>query len=134
MFEMKNVVFDVESRRLLQPTNLRFEPGQIHGLIGHNGSGKSTLLKLLAQQHMPSGGVIEFDGKPLSAWRNKLFARQVAYLPQHLPAGDNLTGRELIAFGRYPWHGLLGRHTEEDTAQITRAISDADRITDRSHG
>ena len=123
MFEMKNVVFDVESRRLLQPTNLRFEPGQIHGLIGHNGSGKSTLLKLLAQQHMPSGGVIEFDGKPLSAWRNKLFARQVAYLPQHLPAGDNLTGRELIAFGRYPWHGLLGRHTEEDTAQITRAIS-----------
>lgn len=140
MFEMKNVVFDVDGRRLLQSTSICFAPGQIYGLIGHNGSGKSTLLKLLAQQHTPSSGEIEFDGIPLSSWRSKAFARQVAYLPQHLPAGDNLTGRELIAFGRYPWHGLLGRHTEEDNAKIERAItltqteSLVDRVVDTLSG
>lgn len=133
MFEMKNVVFNIGSKRLLHSTNIQFVPGKVHGLIGHNGSGKSTLLKLLAQQNKPTTGVIEFDGQSLSSWRSKLFARQVAYLPQHLPAGDNLTGRELIAFGRYPWHGLLGQKTQEDAAQIERAIqlTQTEQLVDR---
>ena len=133
MFEMKNVVFDIGSKRLLHSTNIQFAPGKVHGLIGHNGSGKSTLLKLLAQQNKPTAGVIEFDGQSLASWRSKLFARQVAYLPQHLPAGDNLTGRELIAFGRYPWHGLLGQHTQEDAAQVERAyrLTQTEQLVDR---
>jgi len=64
----------------------------------------------------------------------------VAYLPQHLPSAENLTGRELVAFGRYPWHGLLGRHTQKDKDAVERAIAlthteaFADRLVDTLSG
>ena len=118
MFEMKSASFTVNDRTLLHPTDLRFEQGQVYGLIGHNGSGKSTLLKLLARQQPLSDGEILFDGKPLPDWGNREFARQVAYLPQHLPSAENLLGRELVEMGRYPWRGLLGRMGAEDHRQV----------------
>lgn len=140
MFEMKAASFTVNDRPLLHPTDLRFEQGQVYGLIGHNGSGKSTLLKLLARQQPLSGGEILFDDKPLSDWGNRDFARQVAYLPQHLPSAENLIGRELVEMGRYPWRGLLGRMREEDHRQVEKAIElthtepFADRLVDTLSG
>jgi len=140
MFEVRQASLGINGATLLQPTSLAFEQGRIHGLIGHNGSGKTTLLSLLAGQQAPTSGEILLDGTPLTAWGNRAFARQVAYLPQRLPGAENLTARELIAFGRYPWHGLLGRQTAEDRARIERAIeltttaSFADRIVDTLSG
>lgn len=140
MFEMKGAGFGIEHRSLLHPVDLQFEQGKVYGLIGHNGSGKSTLLKLLARQQLLTVGEITFDQKPLALWDNKEFARQVAYLPQHLPATDNLLGRELVEMGRYPWHGLLGRMRSEDHAQVEQAIeltqtqSFANRLVDTLSG
>lgn len=140
MFEVKGAAFDIQHQRLLHPVDLTFDRGEICGLIGHNGSGKSTLLKLLAQQQLATQGEIRFDNRPLSDWGQREFARQVAYLPQHLPSAENLTCRELVGFGRYPWHGLLGRHTQEDTDAVERAIAlthteiFADRLVDTLSG
>ncbi|MHB0777066.1 ATP-binding cassette domain-containing protein [Halomonas sp. WWR20] len=123
MFEVNAASFEINGKKLLQPINASFLEGRVYGLIGHNGSGKSTLLKLLAQQQPATQGEVCLDGRPLATWGTREFARQVAYLPQHLPSAENLTGRELVAFGRYPWHGLLGRLTREDHVQIERAIA-----------
>ncbi|WP_447555497.1 ABC transporter ATP-binding protein [Vreelandella sp. EE22] len=140
MFEVLSASFAIQGKPLLQSIVHTFEEGKVYGLIGHNGSGKSTLIKLLAQQQSSTGGTIHFDKRPLDQWGNREFARQVAYLPQHLPSAENLTGRELIGFGRYPWHGLLGRHTQKDKAAIERAIAlthteaFADRLVDTLSG
>ncbi|WP_339842316.1 ATP-binding cassette domain-containing protein [uncultured Halopseudomonas sp.] len=128
MFELKGATFAVNGKTLLQPTHLNFEEGKVHGLIGHNGSGKSTLLKLLARQQQATAGDVLFNGRPVANWGSREYARQVAYLPQHLPATDNLTGQELVEFGRYPWHGLLGRQNALDRTEIARAIA----LTDTS--
>lgn len=140
MFEVRGATFAINGKPLLQPIEHTFQEGKVYGLIGHNGSGKSTLIKLMAQQQPTSQGEIHFDHRPLSDWGNREFARQVAYLPQHLPSAENLTGRELVAFGRYPWHGLLGRHTQKDKDAIDRAITlthteaFADRLVDTLSG
>ncbi|AHG74888.1 ABC transporter protein [Mannheimia varigena USDA-ARS-USMARC-1296] len=123
MFSVENATFDIPTRRLLHPISLQFERGKVHGLIGHNGSGKSTLIKLLAKQNPYSSGRITFNQKELNEWSNREFAKQVAYLPQHLPQATNLTARELIAMGRYAWNGLFGRNKAEDNAAIERALS-----------
>lgn len=52
---------------------------------------------------------ILIDAQPLESWSGKAFARKVAYLPQQLPPAEGMTVRELVAIGRYPWHGALGR-------------------------
>ncbi|MCE8001494.1 ATP-binding cassette domain-containing protein [Billgrantia ethanolica] len=140
MLEVKDACFEVNGKRLLQPVSHAFSEGKVYGLIGHNGSGKSTLIKLLAQQQPASRGQILLDGKPLESWGQREFARRVAYLPQHLPSAENLIGRELIGFGRYPWHGLLGRQSSTDKAAIERAIelshteAFADRLVDTLSG
>ena len=140
MFNVQGATFAINGKPLLQPIHHTFEEGKVYGLIGHNGSGKSTLIKLLAQQQPVSEGDIHFDQRPLQEWGNREFARQVAYLPQHLPSAENLTGRELVAFGRYPWHGLLGRHNQTDKEAIERAITltnteaFADRLVDTLSG
>ncbi|XIF01798.1 Fe3+-hydroxamate ABC transporter ATP-binding protein FhuC [Serratia marcescens] len=122
-FALDNASFAVPGRVLLQPLSLSFPQGKVCGLIGHNGSGKSTLLKLLGRRHAPSGGQVLLNQQPLVQWDSKSFARQVAYLPQQLPAAEGMTVRELVAVGRYPWHGALGRFGANDRQQVEEAIA-----------
>lgn len=122
LFTIDGAAFTLQGRALLQPLTLSLSAGSMTALVGHNGSGKSTLLKMLAHQQRPSSGTICLHGKELSSWSPREFARQVAYLPQHPPLGTGLTVRELVALGRYPWHGPLGRLGHRDHAQIDKAL------------
>lgn len=140
LFALSDVHFRVDQRTLLEGLTLPIPAGRVVGLIGHNGSGKSTLLKLLARQLTPAGGTIRFEGRPLEAHGARAFARQVAYLPQTSPTTGGMTGRELIALGRYPWHGALGRFTAQDRRKVDDAIAlthtgaFADRLVDTLSG
>ncbi|GLK73859.1 ATP-binding cassette domain-containing protein [Ancylobacter dichloromethanicus] len=140
LFELADARFCVGGRMLLHPLTLTVPAGRVVGLIGHNGSGKSTLLKLLGRQLAASAGEIRFEGRPIGAWNARAFARRVAYLPQTAPATGGMTGRELIALGRYPWHGALGRFSPQDRQKIDEAISltdttaFADRLVDTLSG
>lgn len=122
-FSLDNVSFRVPGRTLLHPLSLTFAAGNVTALIGHNGSGKSTLLKLLGRHHAASSGRVLLDDKPVAEWNSKAFARRVAYLPQQLPAAEGMTVRELVAIGRYPWHGALGRFGREDRQHVDEAIA-----------
>lgn len=122
-FTLDNAGFSVPGRILLQPLSLTFPAGKVCGLIGHNGSGKSTLLKMLGRHHAPSAGQVLLNKQPLGHWQSKAFAREVAYLPQQLPAAEGMTVRELVAIGRYPWHGALGRYGVEDRERVDEAIN-----------
>ncbi|MGC8121701.1 ABC transporter ATP-binding protein, partial [Marinobacter sp. VGCF2001] len=98
--------------------------GQVTALLGHNGSGKSTLLKTLARQVSASAGKVMLEQSPSSQFGARAFARIVGYLPQHPPGTDGLTVRELVALGRYPWRGPLGRYSDTDQQLIDQAIAD----------
>ena len=140
LWEMDGVGVRAGERQILSPLTLSLAPGRVHGLIGPNGSGKSTLMKVLARQIAPSTGVVRFEGKPLAGWRGRAFARKVAYMPQFTPATDGMSVRELVALGRYPWHGALGRFGGEDAAAVEAAIRRTglarleDRIVDSLSG
>jgi iron-chelate-transporting ATPase len=104
-------------------------------VIGRNGAGKSTLLRLLARHIRPAGGRILLDGQDTAAMADRAFARRVAHMAQSAPAIDTLPLRDLVALGRYPWHGALGRRGLQDEAAIDAALMRtglaglADRIT-----
>lgn len=125
-FVLDGVGFTAEGRALLDEISLTLTSGRVVGIVGHNGSGKSTLLKLLARQQVPSSGTVRLDGEALARWNGRAFARKVAYLPQTPPSAGALTVRELVACGRYPWHGALGRKTAQDHAAVEEALRLAD--------
>ncbi len=130
---MSQIRYDVTSRNILSGVDLTLEKGQVHGLVGPNGSGKSTLLKIIARQIHPSSGNLVVNGEAANTWGARAFARQIAYMPQFTPATDGMTVRELVALGRFPWHGTLGRFTKADADIVEDAIrrTDLEAFADR---
>jgi len=135
LFRIENLSVDVPGRRLLDGITLDLPTGQMIALIGHNGSGKSTLLKVLARQ-IPAHGHVAFENCPLSGWRPRDYARRLAFLPQTTPSAEGMLVRELVALGRYPWHGALGRFGPRDHDAVVAAMQEcgvsrfADRLVD----
>jgi iron-chelate-transporting ATPase len=132
-FALDGASFAIAGRQLLEPLTLDLPGRQVIGLIGHNGSGKSTLLKLLARQEPVSGGAVRFEGKLLNDWNDRAFARKVAYLPQQTPPATGMLAKELVALGRYPWHGALGRFGQRDREKVAEAmaLTDTERFAER---
>lgn len=133
LFDLDTVSFSVAGRTLLAPLTLKLPATRVVGLLGHNGSGKSTLIKLLARQQPVTSGIIRFEGQPLDAWAGRAFARKVAYLPQQTPSAAGMRVRELVALGRYPWHGALGRFGTRDRERVAdaMALTETDHFADR---
>ncbi|WP_166262395.1 ABC transporter ATP-binding protein [Marinobacter salicampi] len=122
--DVKDLSVRVGSTQILQDISIGFAEGEVTALLGHNGSGKSTLLNVLARQLKPTSGQVLLEGHDCERTGAREFARTVGYLPQHPPATDGLTVRELVALGRYPWRGPLGRYGRNDYQLIDRAIAD----------
>ncbi|MEH0294494.1 ATP-binding cassette domain-containing protein [Agrobacterium sp. CCNWLW71] len=131
LFSLDGVTMEVPGRTLLHPLTASFVTGKTIGLIGHNGSGKSTLLKILARIQEPTAGKVSFEGKSLGAWGNREFARKLAYLPQYTPAASGMLAKELVALGRYPWHGALGQFSKADREKVDEAIELTDTVAFR---
>lgn len=55
--------------RVLRSCTLRFEEGNIYGIIGRNGSGKTVLLKIICGLYQPDSGYIEINGKKMDSHR-----------------------------------------------------------------
>lgn len=123
-FQIRDLSVEIGATPILQRVSLDFRDGEVTALLGHNGSGKSTLLKVLARQLTPTSGSLSVSGNGVHSLGQRDFARLVGYLPQYPPATDGLTVRELVALGRYPWKGPLGRYRDEDHRIIDQAIAD----------
>jgi iron complex transport system ATP-binding protein len=130
---MSQIQYDAGRKGILTGIDLTLDAGRIYGLVGQNGSGKSTLLKIIARQIEPSSGTVDVQGQPSSTWGGRAFARHVAYMPQFTPATDGMTVRDLVALGRFPWHGTLGRFTQTDRDMVDEAIrrTDLETFADR---
>lgn len=140
LWALEELSFRVGGRQILAPLTLELDAGRVYGLIGPNGSGKSTLMKILARQLAPGGGVARLEGRPLGEWRGRAFSRKVAYMPQFTPRTEGMSVRELVALGRYPWHGALGRFGDIDREKVESAMAlthiepFADRLVDTLSG
>ncbi|HLK61260.1 MAG TPA: ATP-binding cassette domain-containing protein [Chthonomonadaceae bacterium] len=59
---VRDLIYDVPQKRVLNNINLEIEQGQIVSIMGQSGSGKTTLLKLLTGLLKPTSGQILIDG------------------------------------------------------------------------
>jgi ribose transport system ATP-binding protein len=81
--------------KAMSPTDFRWMPGEVIGLIGHNGAGKSTLINVLTGTVEPSGGTMALDGAPVTRW-NAVAAQKAGLrcVFQELSLCPNLTAAE----------------------------------------
>lgn len=121
--EIKNVTFSYDNvTNRLKSVSSEIEIGKITTIIGPNGCGKSTLLSVMSRNHVPSSGEIIFDGKSISEYKPKEFARKLAVVHQQNEAPADITVEKLISFGRMPYKNIFSPQTDEDREAIERAL------------
>lgn len=138
MIRVSDLSYFHGSTRILDQVTLTIPNGGITALVGANGAGKSTLLSLIARLAPLQTGTIHVGDLDVSRCPSNRLARTLSILPQNTEVAPRLTVRELVSFGRYPYH--KGRPTSEDHARIDTALEDfdlaplADRVLDTLSG
>jgi len=122
MITIRNVSFHIGSNPILNNVSLDIPEGGITALIGPNGAGKSTLLSFMARLRPLEQGSISYAGKDISTTPTAELAKTLSILTQENSVMSRITVRDLLMFGRYPYH--QGRPTPEDLAIVENALSE----------
>ncbi|MFE7429768.1 ABC transporter ATP-binding protein [Streptomyces sp. NPDC057545] len=113
----------LEGTPVLHGVDLEVGPGEVVGLVGPNGSGKSTLLRAIYRSLRPTQGVVRVGEDDVWRLAPRAAARRTAAVLQD-PAGSTggLSVTEIVALGRTPHHGLIGREGPDDRRSVAEAI------------
>lgn len=127
---------DAAAREVARGIDCELRAGRLVALLGPNGAGKSTLLRTLAGLLPPLGGEIELDGRPLAGLPPEERARRLAVVFTERVTPPHLSARELVALGRHPHTGWLGRLGAADHRAIEAALAavGASHLAGRSAG
>ncbi|WP_394197730.1 iron ABC transporter ATP-binding protein [Litoreibacter albidus] len=120
MIKVSHVTHRIGGATILSDVSVELAAGGVTALIGPNGAGKSTLLSLIARLIPLQSGSITVDDLTIGACPSDVLARKLAILPQTADAAPRLTVRDLVSFGRYPYH--KGRGTEEDAQIVAQTL------------
>lgn len=114
----RGLVLTRRGHTVLAAADLEIAAG-ITSVVGPNGSGKSTLLHAIAGLLPPAAGTVRVLGAPPADVRRRIaYVLQAQHAPAHLP----VTVREVVALGRAPARGAVGRLRAADRAAVRDAI------------
>ncbi len=102
--------------------NLRAFGGEMVALIGGNGIGKSTLLKTIAGFQSPLAGELVVHHRAVQDYRKEDLAREMSFVSTEIVKVANLTVREMVGLGRFPYTNWFGQLDEKDHQQVEEAI------------
>jgi iron complex transport system ATP-binding protein len=113
-----NVIWSVDTNKILNEISISVAEKEFVGLIGPNGSGKSSLLRTMYRVLKPDAGTIHLDGTDVWQSTAKEIARQMAVVMQERSGDFEFTVKDIVMMGRNPHKGLFDRDTAYDY-QIT---------------
>ncbi|MDO4642092.1 MAG: ATP-binding cassette domain-containing protein [Neisseria sp.] len=120
MIKIENVGFRIGNQTILDNISLEIPSDGITALIGPNGAGKSTLFSFMARLQTLQQGRISYDGISLADTPNAELAKKISILTQENNLHSRISVRDLLMFGRYPYH--QGRPRQEDQEIVDNAL------------
>jgi heme exporter protein A len=113
-------------QRALRKLDLDIQPGEFVTVFGPNGAGKTTLLRLFAGLARPSGGSLNFEGRPLAGELQRLRGR-LGHVSHASMLYSSLSARENLLFaGRL--QGVEQLHSRID--ELLRTMELQERADD----
>ena len=125
MITASDVRLRAGERLLFEDFSLELRPSEFVAILGPNGAGKTTLLRALAGVRAPDAGRIQIGDRDVSLLKPAERAIQIAHIAGDELFLDQLTVRDVVATGRYPYHRWWQWHEEErDDTFISQALRD----------
>lgn len=110
------------AKPLISNINLTLHKNSLTCLVGANGTGKTTFLRTLAGLQRPLSGSVEIDGKQIARLSPAQISRLVSVVLTDKVADSLITVYELVAMGRMPYTGFLGRLSDDDQKIVAESI------------
>ncbi|MDO4249999.1 MAG: ATP-binding cassette domain-containing protein [Moraxella sp.] len=121
MIQVKGINYRLKTgTQILHDVSFELQTGQVVALIGPNGAGKSTLFSVMARVNPLQEGSVSFGGHDINTTDSRTLALTVAMLTQENHVQGRLRVRELLMFGRYPYH--QGQPADSDKAKVAEVI------------
>lgn len=135
-YRMENLSAGYGSRVVISGVTATVLPGEILILLGENGAGKSTLLKTAAGLLEPMGGELWLNDVRLSEMSAAQRAAEISVLLSERTDAGQMTCREIVEMGRYPYTGRFGILGEQDHRIVVQAMeaTDTARLSDTDYG
>lgn len=108
--------------KLLSGVSLIAPRGELVAMLGRNGVGKSTLLRSLSGVVRPMGGEVLLDGTSVFEFSAAELARKIAFVSTSSFAVAHLLVEDVVAMGRAPYTGWLGRLSPEDRCIVDESL------------
>lgn len=120
---MRDLTVGYDRIPLIKNINLGVRPGEILTLIGPNGSGKSTILKTITKQLKTIGGSVFLGKESMRELTDREISRHLSMVMTERIHTELLSGRDVVATGRYPYTGRLGILSQQDWKKVDEAIA-----------
>ncbi len=119
---IENLSIGYGDHTVQQGLRLHADTGQMICLLGTNGCGKSTLLRTIASLQRPIDGQIYLCDQEIGSLSAQERSRLLALVLTERIAIANTHVSDIVAMGRYPYSGVLGRLNDEDQQRIQEAM------------
>lgn len=119
---VRNLVVCRGRRTILHDFSIGLPKGKVTAIIGPNGCGKSTFLKAVNGMIPVVGGSICLGGRDVHDFSRKALSREIAFLTQTHDVPPDVTVRELVRMGRFPYRCLWSGSRREDGDAVEGAI------------
>lgn len=119
----ENLTVGYDKKPLIHNIDLSVKAGEIVTLIGPNGSGKSTILKTLIKQLKKIDGTVYLGNVSMETMKDSEISRNLSMVMTERLRTELMSGREVVASGRYPYTGKFGILSQEDWEKVDEAIA-----------
>ncbi len=96
--------------------------GKIITLIGPNGAGKSTILKTICGQLKALNGDVYIQNQRINNIQKSDLAQNMAVLFTTDVIKEQVSCFDVVALGRYPYTGILGKLSEKDVQVVEETM------------
>lgn len=121
-YHLHNLVIGYAGHAVAGPMTATLGTGELCCLLGANGAGKSTLLRTLAAFLPALSGEIYLNGQGLDKIPPRQLSTMVGIVLTERIRTAGLTVRGMVAMGRSPYTNFWGRMTDEDMAEVEKAM------------
>ena len=131
--KVSDLMIKIHDKLILDGINIDFKAEKKTAIIGPNGCGKSTLLKAISGLNRQYKGEILIDGENILHLSRKNLAKKMAILPQGATTPTDLTVKELVSYGRFPYRSMFKSLNNKKEQAIIEEAMEKTHITSFSH-